>query len=38
MKLLPIALLASVFPVAAQAECTSGNLQGRWTAMIAGEG
>ncbi len=37
MKGLSIALLASVLPLAAQAECTPGNLQGRWTAMIAGE-
>jgi hypothetical protein len=36
MKLLPI-VLASVLPLAAQAECTSSNLQGRWTAVIVGE-
>jgi hypothetical protein len=37
MKLLPIALLASALPMAAQAECTPSNLKGRWIAMIAGE-
>ena len=37
MKVLPIVLASLFVPMAAQAECTPGNLQGRWVAMIAGE-
>lgn len=36
MRLLPI-VLASLLPMAAQAECARSDLQGSWVAMIAGE-